>query len=312
MWSKIISRRSRNRAAVSVGQTMLDEAFLRRLERLSLNASRMLRGGISGGHPSMRRLPAPTFSDHRSYSKSDDLRYVDWNAYGRQEELFVKLGETEQDVPVHVLLDRSRSMEYGVGDTHKLHYGRLLLTALGYLALAGGDKLTAGAFDTKLGPTFGPFQSRAHALRLLQYSATITPNGESRLSDVLTQYIRPRTGGLLVVISDLWSAGDVEQLVRVVQTPRWQLLMIHLLHRDELEPQMQGEIELEDSELGEQIAVNVDDQTINHYKQRVNQWCGAVEAACERRGAVYARVTTDMPLERVVVPFLRQRQVLQG
>jgi hypothetical protein len=147
---------------------------------------------------------------------------------------------------------------------------------------------------------------------LLQYSAAITSNGESRIRDVLTQYTRPRTGGLLVVISDLWSAGDIEQLVRSVQPPRWQLLMLHLLHRDELEPQMQGEIELEDSELGEQIAVNVDDQTIGEYRRRVNQWCGAIEATCERRGTAYARITTDMPLERVVVPFLRQRKVLQG
>ena len=144
MWWKTTFRRSPRAAAAG---TALDEAFLRRLERLTLSASRLLRGGLSGAHPSTRQLPAPTFSDHRSYSPSDDLRYVDWNAYARQEQLFVKLGETEQDLPIHVLLDRSRSMDYGVGDSNKLHFGRMLLSALGYLALASGDRLSVSAFD---------------------------------------------------------------------------------------------------------------------------------------------------------------------
>lgn len=312
MWWKTTSRRSRSAPAAPAQTTLLDEAFLRRLERLSLNASRSLRGGLSGAHPSTRRLPAPTFSDHRSYSPSDDLRYVDWNAYGRQEHLFVKLGETEQDVPVHVLLDRSGSMDYGVGDRHKLHYGRMLLATLGYLALASGDKLSAGAFDTSLAPVFGPLQSRAHALPLLRYADTIQPGAGSALGPTLQSYTRARSGGLIIVISDLWAAGDIEQVLRTVQPPRWQLLLLHLLHRDELQPPLSGEIELEDSELGERLSLSADPSTLERYRQRLGQWCGAIETAAQRRGASYTRIITDMPLERAVIPYLHERQALQG
>jgi uncharacterized protein (DUF58 family) len=310
MWWKTTFRRTRKHTAEASTQTLLDEAFLRRLERLSIHASRTLRGGLSGAHPSMRRLPAPTFSDHRPYSSTDDLRYVDWNAYARQENLFVKLGETEQDVPVHLLLDRSASMDYGSGDAHKLHYGRLLLAALGYLTLANGDRLTATAFDTAAGQSFGPAQSKMHALSLLRYADGIKPGGESRLAPVLQSYTRPRSGGLLLVISDLWAVGDIDQLLRTVQPPRWQLVLLHLLHRDELQPPLTGEIELEDSEYGDHLPISADAATLDRYQSRLGQWCSALEAACQRRGASYTRISTDMPLERATIPFLRARQVL--
>ena len=310
MWWKTTFRR--NRSVGVANQTALDEAFLRRLERLSLNASRMLRGGLSGVHASTRRLPAPTFSDHRSYSTSDDLRYVDWNAYGRQEELFVKLGETEQDVPVHLLLDRSRSMDYGTGDMHKLHYGRMLLAALGYLALSGGDALTATAFDGTAQPVFGPQRTKAAAVSLLHYASAIVPGAESRIETTIQQYTRPRPGGMVVVISDLWSVSDLDRVLRLAQPPRWQLVLLHLLHPEELEPAMQGDIEIEDSEQGDYITLSADAATLARYRERLNQWCGAIDTACQRRGASYARISTDMPLERAVIPFLRQRQVLRG
>jgi uncharacterized protein (DUF58 family) len=311
MWWKTTFRRVRNQAA-PIAQTALDEAFLRRLERLSINASRSLRGGLSGAHPSKRRLPAPTFSDHRSYSASDDLRYVDWNAYARHEHLFVKLGETEQDVPVHVLLDRSGSMDYGAGDMNKLHYGRLLLAALGYLTLANGDRLTATTFDTTAATPFGPVQSKAHALSLLRYADTIRAGTESRIGPVLQGYTRPRSGGLLVLISDLWAVGDIEQVLRMVQPPRWQLVVLHLLHRDELQPPLSGEIELEDSEYGDHLSISADPATLDRYHARLNQWCQALETACQRRGATYTRLSTDMHLEQAVIPYLRSRQVLNG
>lgn len=312
MWWKTISRRSAQTARAAHPTGLLDEAFLRRLERLTLAARRSLRGGLNGVHPSRRRLPAPTFSDHRPYSASDDLRYVDWNAYARQEHLFLKLGETEQDINVHLLLDRSRSMDYGQGDQHKLHYGRLLLAALGYLALTGGDRLHAAAFDADLDATWGPARVKARVLDLLGYAAAITPGGASRIEAVLEGYARRRHGGLLIVISDLWSVRDPDALLRHLPPPRWQVLLLHLLHPDELQPRLSGELELEDSESAARLAISADPATLAAYRQRVQRWCELLAAACARRGATYERLTTDRPLERSVIPYLRLRQVLQG
>ncbi len=285
---------------------------MRRLERLSLRASRSLRGGLVGAHPSIRRLPAPTFSDHRAYSPSDDMRYVDWNAYARQEHLHVKLGETEQDVGVHLLLDRSRSMDYGAGDHNKLHYGRLLVAALAYLAMSSGDRVEVAPFDVSLGRQWGPAHSRAQAHSLLRYVRAVEPGAQGDMLRAIEAYTRPRPGGLLVLVSDLWAAGDLDRLLRLMQPPRWQVLVLHLLHHDELEPNLRGDLELEDSEAGDRIALDADEQLLLRYNQRLRGWLAAVEQTCARRGAQYTRLPTDMSLERATIPFLRHRQILQG
>ncbi len=308
MWWKTTSRQ---RPKPQAHATAFDEAFLRRLERLALHASRTLRGGLSGAHPSQRRLPAPTFSDHRPYASSDDLRYVDWNAYARQENLFVKLGETEQDVPVHLVLDRSASMDYGVGDTNKLHYGKQLLAALGYIALHSGDKLHATTADTAIAAPWGPAHSTQRGADLLRYVASITPSTRGTLQAALETYTRAHRGGLLVIVSDGWALGEWQTLLRLTAPPRWQVLLLHLLHRDELEPQIRGNLELEDSETSERTSLLIDDRLLEQYQARVKEWCRTLETTCRQHGAAYTRIVTDMPLEQTVIPYLRQRQVLR-
>src|SRR5262245_60116710 len=133
MWFKNIF----NRNSATAAQPLFDEAFLRRLERLSLQAQRTLRGQPSGGeHLSRHQLPATIFNDHRPYSAGDDYRYVDWNAYAHQEEIFVRLGEIEQSIGVHLLLDISRSMAFPaappkrLGLPSKIHSAKRLIAAL--------------------------------------------------------------------------------------------------------------------------------------------------------------------------------------
>jgi uncharacterized protein (DUF58 family) len=126
MWFKGIFNRKTSVDAAA----LFDEAFLRRLERMGLQAQRTLRGHPAGGeHLSLNRLPTAIFSDHRPYSPGDDFRHIDWNAYAHHQEIVVKLGEVEQSVGVHVLLDVSRSMAWG--SPPKLRAAQRLAAALG-------------------------------------------------------------------------------------------------------------------------------------------------------------------------------------
>ena len=88
-------------------ETLLDEEFLRRLERLSLFAQRSVKAGLIGEHHSVRKASSFEFADYRHYVPGDDFRRIDWNAYGRLEQLFLKLTEAKEDVAVHLLIDSS-------------------------------------------------------------------------------------------------------------------------------------------------------------------------------------------------------------
>ena len=313
MWLRTIFRR-RSSAGVSTA-TPLDERFLRRLERLSLAASRQLRGGLSGVHPSRRHLPAPIFTDHRPYSTGDDLRYVDWNAYARLDQLQVKLGEAEQDIPVYLLVDCSASMDWGAGDQNKLHYARLLAAAIGYVALAGGDRLHVIGFGEGRAEGWGPAGGRQRIAGLLRYLMGLKGAGTATITGVLEQLVRETRGGLLIVLSDLLHSGDLIAGPRPVlasfHAPRWQVLLLHLLHPGELQPDLRGEVELVDSETGERLAVDANRGVMEQYTTSAGQWCDAIAEACARRDIFYARLTTDLSVERAALPYLRMREALR-
>jgi len=307
MWFKDIlhRRRAARRAA------LFDEAFLRRLERLSLRAQHTLRGNPSGGeHLSRHKIPTTIFSDHRPYSAGDDYRSIDWNAYAHQEQIFVKLGEIEQDVNVHVLLDVSRSMAWG--DPPKLRAAQQLVAALGYLALAHSDRLRVVPFDAGLLRPFGPAQGKSRVVDLLRFVEGLQPQGQTALAHSLSAYAAThRHGGLLVICSDLLEPAGLSEGLRALPPPRWQVLVLHLLDQRELLPDLRGPIELEDAETGQRLPLTLDAATVAAYRRNVAAWQEQIAGACARRGATYAQVLADWPLERAVVPYLRARRILQ-
>ncbi len=288
---------------------VFDPAFLARIERLTLQSSRLLRGGLSGEHASRRHLPAPTFSDHRAYSPGDDLRHIDWPAYARHQELHLKLGETEQDIDVLIALDTSQSLNWGQGQRHKAVYALRLAALVGAVALASNDHVQLWPFQTRLLKQFGPATGRGRTPDLLRFLSQLPFAGQTHLP-AITRGLRNRSGGLLVLISDLWTKAGLDALLKTAAAPRWQTVVLHVLHPDEIRPRLDGPIELEDSETGATISLLVDEAARRAYYERLIGWVRAIERTCRDRGATYVGVRTDRSLERAIVPVLRRRAVL--
>jgi uncharacterized protein (DUF58 family) len=298
--------------AVGPVANLLDEAFIRRLERLTLEARSSLRGTPTGGeHASRQQMPMTVFSDHRPYSSGDDYRLVDWNAYARHEQIVVKLGETEQSIPVHLLLDLSKSMDWGT--PNKLLVARQLVAALGTLALANHDRLRIVPFSNRLLPQYGPVQGKMRLLEMLQYLNALKPAAQTALGATLAAYARANErGGLLVLCSDLLAepAEGLAAALRHLPAPRWQVLVLQLFDPAELKPALDGPLDLEDLETGTKIDLVIDEQALAIYRQNLETWQRGVADACGRFGATLARVQTDWPLEKQVVPYLRSRRIL--
>jgi uncharacterized protein (DUF58 family) len=114
-------------------QSMLfDEAFLRKLERIAILSKRAAAGQLQGERRSSKRGQSVEFADFRPYSSGDDFRRIDWNAYARLERFFIKLFIEEEDLTVHLLVDTSKSMDWG--NPNKLEYAIRSAGALGYIA----------------------------------------------------------------------------------------------------------------------------------------------------------------------------------
>ncbi len=311
---------------------LFDEAFLRRLERLSFRTVPSLRGAMLGERRSRTLRPALDFSDHRPYSTGDDLRHIDWNAYARHEELFVKLGEATQSVNIHLLLDCSHSMAWTpvhpAGPTEptlalKWTAARRLAGAMTYLGLSGGERVEITPFSHMLEQSFGPTEGKRRIIAALKFLSSLsasqppTPPHPSSLSlHPLESYARAHpAGGLLVLISDLLEPGQGEislaEGLRHLTPPRWQTLVLHLLTQEEIHPTLEGDLDLQDSETGESLPFRLDESTLAQYRLRVRTWCAEMQSVCARRGATYARILAEWPLEKAVIPFLRQRGAIQ-
>jgi uncharacterized protein (DUF58 family) len=286
----------------------LDEEFLRRLERLTMLARQPAAGGIGGEHRSAARAPSTDFADYRPYMPGDDFRRIDWNAYGRLGHLYVKLTEAREQLLVHVLLDASGSMDWG--EPSKLGYGRQLAAAIAYLALARFDRAGVTALGGQA-RRFPLVRGRARFHELLAFLNATPAAGRMTMDDALAEYRTDRRRGQVVLISDMLAPeGYQDGLDRLLQAGL-DVVVLHLLSPQELEPEPGGDVELIDAESGELIEISLTEDTLTRYRERLDRWCADVEAFCTRRGIRYRRTSTATPFEDLLLDSLRRGLILR-
>ena len=325
---------------------LFDAEFMRKLERLSLVSRKLKSGQLKGERRSVKRGQSVEFADYRSYTHGDDLRRVDWNAYARMERLFIKLFQEEEDLTVHVLLDASKSMDWGdpnditvtapiapvdagsidsqgrsgvvapQGDTrghNKMVYAKRTAAALGYIALANLDRLSMTAFSRSGLQRFSAVRGKGHAVSLLRFVAGVRASGETDLDLILKQYARQaKYPGLLFILSDcLVEGGGVDGLA-ALQAAGHEVNLIHIMAPAEVHPELAliGDLRLKDVETGATQEVSIDGTILNLYREKFEAWQSNIEQFCRRRGINYVQVTTDQPFEDLVLHFLRRRGIV--
>src|SRR5216117_2739831 len=124
-------------------EPLLTSEFMARLDQLDVMSRKLLAGKMKGERRSKRRGQSVEFADYRNYVVGDDLRFIDWNIYARLDRLFLKLFLEEEDLSLYVLLDVSKSCDYG--DPHKAMYLKRVAAALGYIGLVNYNRVTVAA-----------------------------------------------------------------------------------------------------------------------------------------------------------------------
>jgi uncharacterized protein (DUF58 family) len=287
---------------------LFDESFLRRLEQLELASRRLTAGRMKGERRSVRRGQSVEFADYRNYSMGDDLRQLDWNVYARLERLFVKLFVEEEDVTVHLLVDASRSMDYG--EPNKLDFARRAAGALGYMGLAGLDRVSVAFLGDGHATAMRPMRGKRRAFELFDFLSS--PRGERHtgLAAAARDYAgRLRGLGPLVLISDLMDPGYLDALRDLAGT-RCQLSVLHVLAPEELDPVVPSDARLVDNETDAGIEVTGDDDLVERYRARLTEWQEEIAQFVGRRGGAYVAVPSDLDLADLLFDVLRRRRVV--
>jgi uncharacterized protein (DUF58 family) len=289
--------------------TVFDEGFLRQLERLGVLMKQPVRGGLKGGRRSVKRGQSVEFADYRDYSLGDDLRQLDWNVYARLEKLFVKLFVEEEDVTITFLVDASPSMAFGRPE--KLLFAKRAAAALGYIALAGEDRVVVSALTGRTSRRHGGLRGSGRVFRLLANLSTIKPaEGPTDLLAAARHAASMLRGrGVVVLISDLLDPA-ADRVIRELAATGSELIVLHALSPDELDPALEGDLRLVDSETGEGIDVTVDLATLDDYRARLAAWQDGLAELAVKRRASYVPISTDIPLADLVFAELRRRRVV--
>lgn len=295
-------------------QPLFDEQTLRKLEQLTLVADRVRAGVMKGDRRSRKRGTSLEFADYRNYARGDDLRRLDWNVFARLERPFIKLLEEEEDVAVHLLVDGSGSMDWPQGDNelNKFNYARRLAAALTVIGLAAGDQVRLAVLKANSDLILGPYRGRASATRAMQLLASSKSQGKTDLNLALRQYgwraFRP---GLLILISDLFSANGFQTGLDGLQARGNEVALIQLLSPDETSPAYQGDVRLVDIETGEDEEITLDHMTAQRYQKRLQAWQQETATYCAKRAIHYIPVVTDMPWNLLIMQTMRAHGLLR-
>lgn len=290
--------------------SLLEPAFLRELQLLKRKLEVQARSRQAGERLARRRGSSAEFEQHRSYVAGDDVRRVDWLATARSGMPVIKQFRSEEDPIVRILLDRSASMN--TGEPNKLLLTKRLAAALGYLTLESGARvqLIAAPGDEGSGVRyFEPRRGRGSLSQLLKQLSGVEPTGATALAEwtrnVVATTKRP---GLLAVLSDFLDHGGALRELDLARGQGHEVALIQFVSKEELEPDFEGDVELEDVETNEHVELTLDQSALDAYLSEMFALLENLRAWSRQRGQAYVRVTREQDLGEAMRRFVTRGQ----
>lgn len=283
------------------------------IKDLSLAASRTIDGFMAGINKSKVKGPGLEFSQYRSYQPGDDLRWLDWKRYARSDRYYIRESEIETSISIRLFVDASNSMQHQDGSYTKMDYARYLAASLGYLAHNQGDSF--GLYTVKDGQvhTLPSRKDPQHLHRFIFHLENLVPGGTV---GVPTSYkhifaSEPRRE-LLLFITDMYEEnGELSKLLDLLASLRHEIIVFHIMGRNELEMDYRGFHEVEDLETGERIPLD-SLSTTDSYKQRLQAWLTTTRMQLLDKQIAYRLIRMDEPVDEALRDFLKQRLATTG
>jgi uncharacterized protein (DUF58 family) len=286
----------------------LSPEVLARISSLELLARTVVEGFISGLHRSPFTGFSTEFAEYRQYMPGDDLRYLDWKLLGRTDRYYIKKYRADTNAQLHILIDASASMRYTTTGVTKLQYAQFLGSSLAYLANKQQDAVGLIAFDHEIRAHVPPHNRIGHMRTVFGRIEQLEAGNETRLSEMLhlaAERITRR--GVIVVISDFYD--EPEAIVKALQHLRFKgndLIVFHVLDKNETDFEFTEPVLLEDSETEEQIHV-LPDILADGYRNAVREHIERLREAAAQNKIDYELLTTDKPLDFALFSFLAKR-----
>jgi uncharacterized protein (DUF58 family) len=294
----------------------IDPVQLARLGSLAIKARVIVEGALSGLHRASVHGSSVEFAEHKEYSPGDELRHVDWKAYGKLDRYYVKQFEQESQLTVYLVLDASASMRFAGGGIAKLEYGGLALAALAYLTIQQQDKVGLVACGDRSVETLVPPRARSthlhDLLAVLDSIMTKGGTGDESAGEALQRIaeLARRRRSLVILASDLFDGTDATlKAAARLRAQRHDVSVLHILDPHELTFPYDGLTQFESLENDHKMLVNPAAIKAD-YLARMEAFLATCKASCTQAGIDYHLVATDRALERTLLDLLITRSRL--
>jgi uncharacterized protein (DUF58 family) len=281
------------------------------LNSISLKAKLVVEGYIIGQHRSPYHGFSVEFAEHRSYEPGDEVKHIDWKLYGKTNRLYVKRYEEETNLRAHLILDTSKSMSYTSNKVSKLEYGSYLLAALSYLMISQQDAAGVVLFDEKIRSFIPPKSTPSHLNTLLNALDVPEPGNDTKIEPVLHEMAeRINKRGLVIIISDLLDEPEnVLNGLKHFRHRKQEVILFHILDRNELEFEFDSRTKFVDLESGDEITTDPW-QVRNDYKNIILDLQKYYKRNCRLNKIDYVPLFTDDNLDKGLNEYFNKRQRL--
>lgn len=277
-------------------EKVFNSEFYSKLHSLRMSLAISIASGMNGGRKSNAKGNSVEFSDFREYRLGDDIRRIDWNAYGRFDKLFVKLFMEEKEGLFHVIVDASKSMNYGEKD--KGVCALRVAGALSYIVLENADRLYLDILKDGTSYSRQSMTGIQSISKAYEYLENVKFEGEGELLKSM-QSISFRRRGLVFFITDGFT-DDLEEIIKYLRFKHQDVVLIHIHAREEIDPEFEGTVSLTDCETGHDMKMTMSNMLVKTYKKSYEDYMSYVKTLCKKQNVRYVPIVSDASMDSLI------------
>ncbi|MBI3585556.1 MAG: DUF58 domain-containing protein [Ignavibacteriales bacterium] len=280
---------------------------------MELRARLVVEGFITGLHKSPYHGFSVEFTEHRQYMPGDEIKHIDWKAYGKTDKYFIKQFEEETNLKSYIILDASKSMDYSSnGHLRKVEYASYIAAALSYLMVEQRDAVGLTIYDERVRTSLPPRATKSYLKQLLKELENLKPSNKTSTADSLhyvAEQIKRR--GLVIILSDLFDdPAKVTTAFKHFRHKGNEVIVMQVLDPMERSFAFGTDAVFRDMETKEELTTQPW-HIQKAYQQSMKEFLDFYKKECRENNIDYVLLDTSMPFDKALFEYLNKRKRIQ-
>ena len=284
--------------------------LLKKIRKIEIKAKGLSNHIFSGEYQTAFKGKGMAFSEVREYQHGDDIRAIDWNVTARYNSPYIKIFEEEREMTVILLVDISKSGDFGTTTQSKRDLTTEISAVLAFSAINNNDKVGVIFFSDKIEKFITPAKGKTHILRIIREVLTLKPQSTGTNICTAIEYFNNviKKRSVLFMLSDFMDNG-FEKPLRI-SSKKHDVVAIHILDKRERELPQVGILPLKDTETGKIIYVDTsDDNLMASFSKKREKFNSDTKNLFKICGSDYISILTGSNYSKSLINFFKSRSL---